>query len=223
MGKMPPIRHYRKPMPSKRGKEGAGEAWLVVNRNAVDRWFVDKILPQEGELTQYLRRRWRNQAEIPDLRQEIYVRIYEAATQCIPDAARPFMFTTARNLLIDRARRAQIVSIETVMDIDGLNIAHDQPDPERNAMGREMLRLMQTAINHLPPRCREVVMLRKVHGLAQRDVARRMGISEGTVENQVAKGIRLIVDMMTDCAGAGRPPGTTPGRIRRPDRSAGRP
>lgn len=194
-----------------------------MNRNAVDRWFVDKILPQEGELTQYLRRRWRNQAEIADLRQETYVRVYEAATQCIPDAARPFLFTTARNLLIDRARRAQIVSIETVMDIDGLNIAHDQPDPERNAIGREMLRLMQAAINHLPPRCREVVMLRKVHGLAQRDVARRMGISEGTVENQVAKGIRLIVDMMADCAGAGRPPGATPGRIRRPDRSAGRP
>jgi len=189
----------------------------------VDEWFVEKILPLEAELTHYLRRRWREQAEIPDLRQEVYARVYEAATVTIPDLARPFLFTSARNLLIDRARRAQVVSIETVMDMDGLDIAHDQPDPERNAASRQALRLVQVAIDHLPPRCREVILLRKVHGMAQRDVARRMGISEGTVENQVAKGVRLIVDMMADLTGTSQAGGTATRTPRRQGRSGGRP
>ena len=54
---------------------------------------------------QFLRHNWRNKADIADLRQEVYVRVYEAARKQIPDPAKPFVFTTARNLLIDRVRR----------------------------------------------------------------------------------------------------------------------
>ncbi|WP_049973854.1 RNA polymerase sigma factor [Azospirillum sp. B4] len=171
-----------------------------MNRSAVDLWFVQEVLPLEAALTGYLRRKWREAAEIPDLRQEIYTRVYEAATVAIPDMTKPFLFMTARNLLIDRARRAQVVSIETVLDSEGLDVADTVPNPEQSAVGREALRLLQAAINRLPPRCREVTLLRKVHGLPQRDVARRMGISESTVEQQVAKGVRLMADAMADIA-----------------------
>ncbi|MEA1673099.1 RNA polymerase sigma factor [Nitrospirillum sp. BR 11163] len=169
-----------------------------MNRSAVDLWFVEEVLPLEAALTGYLRRKWREASEIPDLRQEIYTRVYEAATVAIPEMTKPFLFMTARNLLIDRARRAQVVSIETVIDLEDLDVADTVPNPEQNAGGREILRLLQAAINRLPPRCREVTLLRKVHGLPQRDVARRMGISESTVEQQVAKGVRLIADAMVD-------------------------
>ena len=48
------------------------------------------------------------------------------------------------------------------------------------------------AFDRLPERCREVVWLRRVEELSQKEVAARMGIGEKTVEKQVAKGMRLI-------------------------------
>jgi RNA polymerase sigma-70 factor (ECF subfamily) len=57
-----------------------------------------------------------------------------------------------------------------------------------------------SAIGELPPRCREVVTLRKIEGLSQREVARKMGITEDTVERQVSNGIRLLRKLLyRDC------------------------
>jgi DNA-directed RNA polymerase specialized sigma24 family protein len=76
-----------------------------------------------------------------DLRQDIYVRVYEAARKHIPERAKPFVFTTARNMLINRMRRRKhVVPIETVADLDALSIAMDAPGPDRNAMARDELR-----------------------------------------------------------------------------------
>lgn len=164
--------------------------------NELDNWFVSEVLPLELPLMRFLRRNWREESDMLDLRQEVYLRIYESAARELPDQVKPFVFTTARNLLIDRARRAQIVSIETVADLDALEFQQDELTPERHAAGRAELRLLQTALEALPPRCRRVVELRKIEGLSQRDVAAHLGITEDTVERQVANGVRALADAL---------------------------
>src|SRR5579859_746000 len=77
-------------------------------------WFCDEILPFEGALTRYIRRNWRRESEVPELRQEIYVLLYERAQKQIPVNSKAYLFMTARNHLINRAKRSQIVSFETV-------------------------------------------------------------------------------------------------------------
>ena len=162
----------------------------------LDNWFVSEVLPMEAALTRFLRRNWRDEAEVPDLRQDVYVRIYESAAKAVPELVKPFVFTTARNLLIDRARRAQIVSIEIIADLDALDFSADELTPERHAAGRGELRLLQPALDALPPKCRRVVELRKIDGLPQRDVAILLGITEDTVERQVSRGVRALADAM---------------------------
>jgi len=68
--------------------------------------------------------------------------------------------------------------------------------PERHASGRAELRLLERALDALPARCREVVRLRKIDGLSQREVAAQMGIAEDTVEKQIAKGMRALADAL---------------------------
>jgi RNA polymerase sigma-70 factor (ECF subfamily) len=162
----------------------------------LDHWFVLEVLPLEAALVRYLRRHCRESEDVADLRQEVYVRLYEAARRQRPDLVKPFVFATARNLLIDRARRAQIVSIEAIADLDVLDVAADELTPERHVGGNQELHLLQAALDDLPRRCREVVQLRKIDGLSQREVAQHMGISEGTVEKQIAKGMRTLADAM---------------------------
>ena len=50
--------------------------------------------------------------------------------------------------------------------------------------------LVHDAINSLPARCREVVLLRKIKGMSQKEIAAALGIAEHTVEALAVKGAR---------------------------------
>ena len=126
---------------------------------------------------QFLHHNWRKERDIADLRQEVYARVCEAARKQIPEPTKPFVFAIARNLLIDRVRREQIVPIDAVSDLDALAIAADVPGPERTAIARDELRRLQAALDNLPPRCREIVVLARIEGFSGREIAGRMGIS----------------------------------------------
>ena len=156
------------------------------------RWFVEDVLPLEPMLLRFLNRNWRNRDEVPDLLQEVYVRVYEAAAREQPRAVKPFLFAIARNLMIDRLRQMNVVSIETVADFENLNVIDDMPSPEVQTSAREELRHLQRALDALPRRCRQIVILRKIEGMSQRAVAQKLGVSEEVVESQVAKAIRLL-------------------------------
>lgn len=159
---------------------------------SLDAWFAGEILVHEQALMYYLRRCWPQRDEIHDLRQEIYVRVYEAAGKALPTTPKSFLFATARHLMADRVRRSRVVSIEAVGDFEPLNVLIDEISPERWFGGRQILKRLSEAFDLLPDRCRQVVWLRRVEELSQKEVAMRLGISEKTVEKQIAKGMRLM-------------------------------
>ena len=161
-----------------------------------DAWFMREVLPIEATLMLFLRQNWRNKAEIADLRQEVYMRVYEAALKEIPEQAKPFVLTTARNLLVDRVRKERVIPFEIVTDLEALGVASEQVGPERAIMARDALRRLQSALDLLPPRCREAVILRKIEGLSRREIAARMGIAEFTVNRHLTEGMRALADIL---------------------------
>ncbi|MES2902429.1 MAG: RNA polymerase sigma factor [Pseudomonadota bacterium] len=167
-----------------------------LQQKLLDTWFVQEIVPLEHLLVGYLRKNTRDPDSVADLRQDIYVKVYEAAEKEIPLLAKPFLFAVARNLLIDRARQSQVASI-VALGLPDSDDYVDELSPERHALARESLGCFARALAALPPRCREVVELRKIAGLSQRAVAQQLGISEGSVEKQIAKGVRCLADAMS--------------------------
>ena len=164
--------------------------------SSVESWFTRVVLPLEPALMQFLRHNWRNQSDISDLRQDVYERVFAAALKEIPTHPRQFVFTTARNLLINRIRDEQVVPFEAVTDIDALNTAIDAPGPDRTVQARDELRRVQSALDSLPPRCREVVILRRVEGLSRKEIALRMGVAEDTVTEHFIKGMRRLAGLL---------------------------
>lgn len=183
-----------------------GLRYLRGMGNPIDAWFVREVLVHEQALMRFLRRNWRDHDEIHDLRQEVYVRVYEAATRRMPDSPKSFLFATARNLLVDRVRHQRIVPITAVGDIEQLHVMEDELEPARWLGGREALARLARALDRLPDRCREVVWLRRIEDLPQKEIARRLGISEKTVEKHIAKGSRMLADHFHGGMDAGNAP-----------------
>jgi RNA polymerase sigma-70 factor (ECF subfamily) len=188
-----------------------GLRYLRGMGNLVDDWFVREVLVHEQALMRFLRRNWRDQDEVADLRQEVYARVYEAATRRVPDSPKAFLFATARHLLVDRVRHQRIVPITAVGDIEQLYVMEDELEPGRWLGGREALARLARALDRLPDRCREVVWLRRIEDLPQKEIARRLGISEKTVEKHIAKGSRMLADHFHGGSDAGAPPGQARG------------
>lgn len=165
-------------------------------QESLDAWFKREILCHEAALLRYLARVWTRQHEIQDLRQETYARVYAAAMTSRPTSPRSFLFTTAHHLMADRVRHERVVSIEAVGDIEALNVSVDEISVERRVGAREELKRLARALDRLPRKCREVIWLRRVEGLSQREVAERLGVAEKTVEQHVSKGGRLLAEYM---------------------------
>jgi RNA polymerase sigma-70 factor (ECF subfamily) len=163
---------------------------------SVDDWFMNEILPLEGALIRFLRANWRNGGDVEDFRQEVYARVYAAASRQLPDYPKALLFTTARNLLIDQVRRSKIVSIETVMDLDTLNVSRDEASMQQVITAREEIRMLEAELEKLPRRTREIFLLRKVDGLSQRETAKRLRVSEPTVERHLRKGILHLANAL---------------------------
>jgi len=175
------------------GSSHSGEA---MSSSDVEAWFIREVLPLEAALMQFLRRSWRNQNEIDDLCQDIYVRVFEAANERVPQPVKPFVFATARNLLIDRARREHIVSFEAVSDLDALGVAIDEPGPDRTIIAREELRRLQSALEHLPKPYRDALVMKKVEGLSRKEIAQRLGVDENTVKHNIANAMYALADFV---------------------------
>lgn len=171
----------------------------------LDRWFIEEVLIHEDALLRYLHRNWRHRDEIHDIRQELYVRVYEAAGKALPAQPKAFLFASARHLMADRIRRSRVVSIEPMGDFEPSHVLIDEVTPERWCGGRQALSRLAGAFDQLPDRCREVVWLRRVEDLSQKEVAVRLGISEKTVEKHIAKGMRLLADTLFSDDEAARP------------------
>lgn len=179
-----------------RETEALREAGAGMNTAEIKAWFVREVLPLETALMQYLHHNMGKSGDAADLRQDVYVRVCEVARRQVPNPVRPFVFTIARNLLIDRMRHEQVVPIEAVSDLEALNIAIEAPGAERAVMARDELRRLQIALDRLSPRCREVVVLARIEGLSGRAIAARLGISELAVSQQLDNGMRALADVL---------------------------
>lgn len=168
-------------------------------------WFVREILPLEAALMQFLRHNWRNESDITDIRQDIYARVFATASQEIPRHPRAFLFTTARNILIDRVKHERIVPIEAATELETGAVASDEPGPDRRVIARDELRRLHDAIERLPKRCREAFLMRQVQGLSRREIALRMGIAEKTVKCHLNDAVRALADILY-----GEPPDLKP-------------
>lgn len=156
-----------------------------------DGWFAEEVHAHDHSLKAWLRASFPAIRDVDDIAQESYLRIWKARLSHPIASAKSFLFQVARHLAIDAVRRGQTVAVESVGDWEELAAVDDRSNAADQLCYDEKIELLAAAFVHLPPRCRTIMTLRKLQGMPNREIAARLHISEGTVENQIARGIKL--------------------------------
>ena len=147
-------------------------------------------------LRAWLHSRFPTDLDIDDIMQEAYMRVLQAREDTPMQSPTAFLFATARNLALDQVRRRQIVRFEPLVETASWTVLDDGEDiPEIVAHNQELETLTE-AIQSLPDRCRQIFTLRKVYGMAQADIAIKLGISTRTVSAQLTIGLHKCTEFM---------------------------
>lgn len=165
-----------------------------------NRWFAEEVQPHEVQLRGWLRSKFPGLEDVDDLIHDAYIKVLHVR-EATPErlyATKNFLFTVARNLAVDRLRKRNLIPFDSLADETTDAVIEDLPGVAEAIGRRQELQILAEAISALPLRCRQVMIMRKVYGLSQKEIAQRLGISENTVETQVRTGVRKCTERLAE-------------------------
>ncbi|HET8897911.1 MAG TPA: RNA polymerase sigma factor [Rhodanobacteraceae bacterium] len=160
------------------------------------RWLADHVLPVEPSLRRWLARRLSVRQDCDDVIQETYAILAGLADVSHIRQPETYVYQVAKSVVLQQLRRAQVVSIEAVADIEREAGVESGSCPLRALSSHQELSWIASLIERLPDKSRKVFILRRVEGYSQREIAAQLEISESTVEKHVGKALRKLMDWM---------------------------
>lgn len=151
----------------------------------ISRIFLENSTFLKKFLTKFLNR----EQDIEDVAQEAYLKAY-SAEQDRGEIEQPkaFLFSIAKNLALNELTRK---SRQMTRSIELCQQAMSEESPsniENEVQAQQSLGIYCEAVAALPEKCRRVYLLRKVHGLRHKEIAKRLGISLSAVEKHLRNG-----------------------------------
>ncbi|MHB8302907.1 MAG: RNA polymerase sigma factor [Acidobacteriaceae bacterium] len=135
-----------------------------------------------------------------DLFQETWLRVLERGSQYNGRARfDTWMFTIARNLMIDSTRKRQTISLDEATAPEAqrdqgrpLDVAADAPSPFDHFQSQEQAARIGQALLGLPPLYREVLVLRFHEGLSLEEISRVSSAPLSTVKSRLYRGMAAL-------------------------------
>ena len=132
-----------------------------------------------------------------DVLQELWIKLSTSATGPV---ARPlsYLYRAANNLMLDRYRSVRQASKRdsdwSAVEHDGSDRAQD-PVGERPLIAREQLGIVQEALDELGERAAHAFRRHRIDGVPQKLIARELGVSLSTVETDLRKAYRALIEV----------------------------
>jgi len=171
----------------KRIQEGEQEAFSLLVRKYQTR--VANIL------TRYVR----SSGDIPDVSQEVFIKVYRSLPNFRGDSAfYTWLFritvNTAKNYLTSQSRRppASDIDAEEADSYDGSGALKDEENPEAILHSQEVKRVILNAISNLPDELKSAITLRELEGMSYDEIAQIEGCPIGTVRSRIFRAREAI-------------------------------
>lgn len=147
----------------------------------------------QRQLKRYASRFLHKNEDIEDLVQETLTKVFESTGIRDIANARTYAFRTAHNLALNVVTRTSHQLTDYLEELLDVSMHDDGMTVEAHAIIREDFERLCEIIAKLPEQCRTVLILRKVYGLSQAEVAARLGIAVSTVEKHMASAIARCI------------------------------
>ncbi|HFE63037.1 RNA polymerase subunit sigma-24 [candidate division KSB1 bacterium 4484_188] len=155
----------------------------------------------KDQLLNYIFRFVGNRSDAEDIVQETFLRVYKNK-HYYKEIAKfsTWVYTIAGNLAkteLRRRKRHKIFSVSNFVNEDrDFDIPDTDHSPERKVDGTLKEDIIQKAIDKLPPKFKEVIILRDVQGFAYEEISQILSIPLGTVKSRVNRGrLKLQEDL----------------------------
>lgn len=159
-------------------------------------WLGKHVLPHEPALRAWLQKRRLTGLDVDDIIQETYTRLISAESIDNIRNPRSYAFETAKSVIYTHLRRAKVVPMTAVADLDALGLGADIASPEDHAVDRDELQRLAEAISALPESPRMVFKLRRIDELPQKAIALKLGISEKRVEKLMGQALFRLRNLL---------------------------
>lgn len=165
---------------------------LVVRVGGGDRAAFDELYASwTPRLVGWYRLRGLADDAAEELAQDVMVTVWNTAARYDPAIASPhaWLFTIARNRMIDRHRRDRRAEVDPG---DPMFVADPAAAPDALAASRRTAEVVRGALDALPPEQREVLVAGQLSGRSLAEVAATSGLPLGTVKTRA----RLALDRL---------------------------
>lgn len=154
------------------GKEGLTPAQVQELRTGLQRFFRWRVKETE---------------DIPDLVQDVFVRVLGRVQPGDIENLRSYAFQVAASVLVDRNRRRAVRHHDAHVEFDPTRSAPTEIGPERIVAGREELRALMALVAQMPERTRTVFVLRRLEHMSYKEIARQLDLSVSAVEKHMVR------------------------------------
>jgi RNA polymerase sigma-70 factor (ECF subfamily) len=166
-------------------------ARFAAGDGAAARALADRHAPRVLALA---RRMLRDEAEAEDVAQEAMLRLWRGAGDWRPGEAKlsTWLHRVAANLCIDRIRRRRRMSPDAPPDL-----ADETPSVLARLAAEERGAALRAALENLPDRQRQALVLRHFVDLSNPEIAAQMDLSVEAVESLTARARRGLSKVLT--------------------------
>ncbi len=163
-----------------------------MQRDQVERFFT----LYQAEIHLFLSRRLANPDLATDLTQETFARLLGVDPGETIENVRAYLYRTAHRLAIDHRRKQQRQRTVSLPDETLGSLPDRGPDSEARVADRETLACLVHALEELPPLTRRIFQLTRVEGLSYAETARRLAVSESSVQKHLARALRHAAERL---------------------------
>lgn len=162
---------------------------IAVVHPSTTQWFMDEVWPHERALRAYVKVRFPSLTDVDNLMQETFARILRARNSGHVRSPKALLFTTARNAALDQLRHQHVLRIDSLANIEELPVVEERPGPAETLSHERKLLLLDQAVQSLPARCRQILVLKKLDGLSYAEIGEKLGITRNTISAQLTIGV----------------------------------
>lgn len=162
---------------------------VSVAHPSLTQWFMDEVWPHEAALRAYVKVRFPSLTDIDNLVQETFARILRAQNSGHVRSPKALLFTTARNAALDQLRHQHIIQFDSLANIDELPVVDERPRAGADLTREQELQLLEQAVQSLPARCQQILILKKIDGLSYAEIGEKLGITRNTISAQLTIGV----------------------------------